>query len=142
MLAADEAHGMEGAVEVQQTLHRIKQHGSDATPGLDPVRASAPPQLNPPASISSPVPIRSSATAPTHPPTVPMSAPSIPAPSPAFGQIPLLNTPTPQTSGSSSLASLWTQGFIILFGLMLALTIVGSAIALNIPHPSGPGNLA
>src|SRR5260370_13676782 len=31
---------------------------------------------------------------------------------------------------------------MIVFGLMLALTVVGSAIAFNIPHPYGPGNLA
>jgi serine/threonine protein kinase len=142
MLSMDERQRPASALEVQQALLRIKQHSSDATTGLDPVMASAPTQFNPPASTSSPVSIRSSATAPTHPPTVPMSAPSIPAPSPAFGQIPLLNTLTPQTSGSSSLASLWTKGFIIVFGLMLALTVVGSAIAFNIPNPYGSGNLA
>jgi serine/threonine protein kinase len=144
LLSMDERQRPASALEVQQALLRIKQHASDATTGLDPVMASAPTQYNPPASTSSPVPIRSTATAPTptHPPTVPMSAPSIPAPSPAFGQIPLLATPTPQASVSSSLASLWTKDFIIVFGLMLALTVVGSAIAFNIPHPYGPGNLA
>jgi len=142
LLSMDERQRPASALEVQQALLRIKQHASDATTGLDPVMASAPTQYNPPASPSSPVPIRSSATAPTHPPTVPMSAPSIPAHSPAFGQIPLLATPTPQASVSSSLASLWTKDFIIVFGLMLALTVVGSAIAFNIPHPYGPGNLA
>lgn len=142
MLSMDERQRPASALEVQQALLRIKQHSSDATTGLDPVMASAPTQFNPPASTSAPVSIRSSATAPTHPPTVPMSAPSIPAPSPAFGQIPLLATPTPQTSGSSSLASLWTKGFIIVFGLMLALTVVGSAIAFNIPNPYGSSNLA
>lgn len=144
LLSMDERQRPASALEVQQALLRIKQHASDATTGLDPVMASAPTQYNPPASTSAPVPIRSTTTAPTptHPPTVPMSAPSISAPSPAFGQIPLLATPTPQVSVSSSLASLWTKDFIIVFGLMLALTVVGSAIAFNIPHPYGPGNLA
>jgi serine/threonine protein kinase len=142
LLSMDERQRPASALEVQQALLRIKQHATDATTGLDPVLASAPTQYNPPLPTSTPVPIRSSATAPTHPPTVPVSAPSIPAPSPALGQIPLLATPTPQGRVPSSLASLFTRGFIILLGLILALTVVGSVIAFNIPQPYGPGNLA
>src|SRR5260370_18714407 len=90
LLSMDERQRPASALEVQQTLLRIKQHASDATTGLDPVIASAPTQYNPTAPTSAPVPIRSTATAPApaHLPTVPMSAPSTPAHSPAFGQIP------------------------------------------------------
>jgi serine/threonine protein kinase len=140
LVSIDERQRPTSALEVQQALLRIKQHATDDTTGLDPVLASAPTQYTPPVPTSAPAPILSNPTAPTHLPTVPVSASSIPALSPAFGQIPPLASPTPQARVSSSLASLWTRSFIIVFGLMLALTVVGSTIAFNIPQPYGLSN--
>jgi serine/threonine protein kinase len=131
MVSMDEQQRPDSAQEVRQALLRIKQQASDATTGLDPVMASAPTQYNPPA----PTPIRSTNSAPMNPPTVPVSAP------PAYSQIPPISR-TPQAGVISSLATVWTTRFIILFGLMLALTVVGSFIAFNIPNPYGPSNNA
>ncbi len=142
LVSIDERQRPTSALEVQQALLRIKQHATDDTTGLDPVLASAPTQYTPPVPTSAPAPILSNPTAPTHLPTVPVSASSIPALSPAFGQIPPLASPTPQARVSSSLASVWTTGFIIVFGLILALTVIGSAIAFNITQPYGSSNPA
>jgi len=86
-----------------------------------------------------PATIRSTNPAPVSPPTVPVSA--SPAPSPAYGQIPSL-APTSQARGIPRFAAVWTTGFMILFGLMLVLTIAGSAIAFNINQPYGSSNQA
>jgi len=86
-----------------------------------------------------PATVRSTNPAPVSPPTVPVSA--SPAPSPAYGQIPSL-APTSQARGIPRFAAVWTTGFMILFGLMLALTIAGSAIAFNINQPYGSSKLA
>lgn len=136
LLSIDERQRPNSALEVQQALLKIKQQAAAPTTGLDPVLASAPTQYHQPAPAA--VPIRSTNQAPVHPPTVPVSA--LPA-APAYGQIPPL-APTPQAKGISSLAAVWTTGFIILFALMLALTIAGSVIAFNIPQPYGPNNPA
>jgi serine/threonine protein kinase len=136
LLSIDERQRPNSALEVQQALLRIKQQAAAPTTGLDPVLASAPTQYHQPAPAA--VPIQSNNQAPVHPPTVPVSA--LPA-APAYGQIPPL-APTPQAKGISSLAAIWTTGFIILFALMLALTIAGSVIAFNIPQPYGPNNPA
>ena len=137
LVSMDERQRPNSALEVQQALLRIKQQAAAPTTGLDPVLASAPTQYNQPA--PAPVPVRSANQAPQHPPTVPMSASS--APSPAYGQIPSL-APTPRAKGTSSLAAVWTTGFIILFASMLALTFAGSVIAFNIFQPYGPNNPA
>jgi len=137
LVSIDERQRPHSALEVQQALLRIKQQAAAPTTGLDPVLASAPTQYKQP--VPAPVPVRSANQLPMHPPTVPVSAHS--APSPAFGQIPSL-APTPRAKGISSLAAIWTPGFIILFALMLALTIAGSVIAFNIPQPYGPSNAA
>jgi serine/threonine protein kinase len=137
MVSIDERRRPNSALEVQQALLRIKQQAAEPTSGLGPVLASAPTQYNQPA--PPPVPIRSTNPARVQPPTVPVNTPS--APSPAYGQIPSL-APTPQAKGISSLAAIWTTGFIILFALMLALTIAGTVIAFNIPQPYGPSNPA
>jgi serine/threonine protein kinase len=137
MVSIDERQRPNSALQVQQALLRIKQQAAAPTTGLDPVLASAPTQYNPPAPVPAAVPMRSTNQPPVHPPTAPVSAPS--APPPAYGQIPSL-APTPRAKGISSLAAVWTTGFIILFALMLALTIAGSVIAFNIPQPYGPSN--
>jgi serine/threonine protein kinase len=136
LLSIDERQRPNSALEVQQALLRIKQQAAAPTTGLNPVLASAPTQYHQPAPAA--VPIQSTNQAPVHPPTVPVSA--LPA-APAYGQIPPL-APTQQAKGISSLAAVWTTGFIILFALMLALTIAGSVIAFNIPQPYGPNNPA
>jgi serine/threonine protein kinase len=135
MVSMDERQRPNSALEVRQALLRIKQQASDATTGLDPVLASAPTQYNAPA--PAPSPVRSTNPAPTHPPTIPVSAP------PAYAQIPSI-APIQQTRSrsTSSLTAVWTTRFIILFGSMFALMIVGSVIAFNIPTPYGSANLA
>ncbi len=129
MVSMDEQQRPNSAQEVRQALLRIKLQASDATTGLDPVMASAPTQYNPP--------VRSANEVFAHPPTVPVSAPS------AYSHLPPMTTTAQAWAGSaSSLATVWTRRFIILFGSMLALTVVGSIIAFNIPNPYGPSNLA
>ncbi len=135
LVSLDERQRPTSALEVQQELLKIKQHAAEATTGLDPVLASAPTQYSSPA--VPPATVRSTNPAPVSPPTVPVSA--SPAPSPAYGQIPSLASSS-QARGTPRFAAVWTTGFMILFGLMLALTIAGSAIAFNIPQPYG--NLA
>ena len=137
LVSLDERQRPTSALEVQQELLKIKQHAAEATTGLDPVLASAPTQYGSPA--VPPATVRSTNPAPVSPPTVPVSA--SPAPSPAYGQIPSL-APTSQARGISRFAAVWTTGFMILFGLMLALTIAGSAIAFNINQPYGSSNPA
>src|SRR5258708_9844270 len=137
LVAVDERQRPTSALEVQQELLKIKQHAAEATTGLNPVLASAPTQYGSPA--VPPATVRSTNPAPVSPPTVPVSA--SPAPSPAYGQIPSL-APTSQARGIPRFAAVWTTGFMILFGLMLALTIAGSAIAFNINQPYGSSKLA
>ena len=137
LVSLDERQRPTSALEVQQELLKIKQHAAEATTGLNPVLASAPTQYSSPA--VPPATVRSTNPAPVSPPTVPVSA--SPAPSPAYGQIPSL-APTSQARGIPRFAAVWTTGFMILFGLMLALTIAGSAIAFNINQPYGSSNPA
>jgi len=131
MVSMDEWQRPTSALEVQQALIRIKQQAAEATTGLNPFLASAPTQYNPPA----PAPTQAA----MHPPTVPVSTPPTSPPSSAYNQVPSL-APTPRARSSSSIAAVWTPRFIALFGLMLALTVVGSIIAFNIPQPYGPNN--
>jgi serine/threonine protein kinase len=129
MVSMDEQQRPNSAQEVRQALLRIKEQASVATTGLDPMMASAPTQYNPP--------VRSTNQVFAHPPTVPVSAP------PAYGQLPpIAAIPQARAGSSSSLAAVWTRRFIILFGSILALTVIGSIIAFNIPNPYGPTNLA
>ena len=137
LVSLDERQRPTNALEVQQELLKIKQHAAEATTGLGPVLASAPTRYSPPA--VPPATVRSTNPALVSPPTVPVSA--SPAPSPAYGQIPSL-APTSQARGIPRFAAVWTTGFMILFGLMLALTIAGSAIAFNINQPYGSNNPA
>src|SRR5258708_38959897 len=71
---------------------------------------------------------------------------SHPAPSPAPGQIPPLTptAPTPQARarGTRGPSTIWTIGFTTLCGLILVLSLAGSAIAFNITQPYGTGNPA
>src|SRR5216684_5810826 len=137
MVSLNEQQRPNSALEVRQALLKIKQQASDATTGLDPVMASAPTQYNPPAPTptSDQVPIRSTNPVSTHPPTVPVGV------SPDYGQLPPI-TRTAQTKGITSIAAVWTPRFIILFGIMLALTVVGTTIAFNISQPYGSTNPA
>ena len=131
MVSLDEQQRPNSALEVRQALLKIKQKASDATTGLDPVMASAPTQYNPPVPTSTP--IRSNNPVSTHPPTVPVSTPH------AYGQLPPI-TRTSQAGVISSLTAVWTPRFIMLFGFMLALTVIGSIIAFNISQPYGSTN--
>ncbi len=137
MVSLNEQQRPNSALEVRQALLKIKQQASDATTGLDPVMASAPTQYNPPAPTptSDQAPIRSTNPVSTHPPTVPVGV------SPDYGQLPPI-TRTAQTKGITSIAAVWTPRFIILFGIMLALTVVGTTIAFNISQPYGSTNPA
>jgi hypothetical protein len=54
----------------------------------------------------------------------------------------MASIPQAGTSRPTSLTAVWTRRFIILFVAMLALTVIGSAIAFNIPNPYGTTNLA
>jgi serine/threonine protein kinase len=128
MVSMDEWQRPTSALEVQQALIRIKQQAAEATTGLNPVLASAPTQYNPPA----PAPTQAS----MHPPTVPVKTPLTSPPPSAYSQVPSL-APTPRARSSPSIAAIWTPRFIALFGLMLALTVVGSIIAFNISQPYG-----
>jgi len=135
MVSLDEQQRPNSALEVRQTLLNIKQKASDATTGLDPVMASAPTQYNPSFSStpSAQVPTNNSNPVPAQPATVPVSIP------PAHRQVPPI-AQTQQTRNATSISAVWTTGFIILFGLMLALTVVGSIIAFNISQPYGSIN--
>ncbi len=130
LVSMDERQRPTSAIEVQQELLKIKQHAAEPTTGLNPVTASAPTQYTPPA------PVRSANPASLRPPTVPVTPPT-------YGQIPsIAPTQRVQARGASGLAAVWSTGFTILFGLMLALTIVGSTIAFNIAQPYGSDNPA
>ena len=132
LVSMDERQRPTSAIEVQQELLKIKQHAAEPTTGLNPVLASAPTQYTPPA--PAPAPVRNTNPALMRPPTVPVTPP-------AYGQIPsIAPTQRVQARGTPGLAAVWTIGFTILFGLMLALTIVGSAIAFNIAQPYGLDN--
>lgn len=141
MVSMDERQRPTSSLEVQQELRKIKQHAAEATTGLDPVLASAPTQYNAP---MPPAPVLNANPAPPHVATVPVN--SHPAPSPAPGQIPPLTptAPTPQARarGTRGPSTVWTIGFTILFGLILVLSLAGSAIAFNITQPYGTGNPA
>jgi serine/threonine protein kinase len=131
MVSLDEQQRPNSALEVRQALLQIKQKASDATTGLDPALASAPTQYNP--SLPSPTPaqaaINKTNPVPSQPATVPVSTP--PARS---------NGSSPQTRNATSISAVWTPRFIILFGLMLALAVVGSIITFNISQPYGSSN--
>jgi serine/threonine protein kinase len=135
MVSLDEQQRPNSALEVRQALLKIKQNASDATTGLDPVMASAPTQYNPsfPLPQSSQVPTNHSNSKPAQPATVPVSNP------PAYRQVPSISQ-TRQARNTTSLSAVWTPRFILLFGLMLALTVVGSIIAFNITQPYGSIN--
>jgi hypothetical protein len=131
MVSLDEQQRPHSALEVRQALLKIKQHASDATSGLGPMMASAPTQYNP----SSPTPaqerMNNNNPLPAQPATVPVSF------SPAQSQL----ANSQQARGAKSISAVWTPGFIILFGFILALTVVGSIIAFNINQPYGSINL-
>ena len=135
MVSLDEQQRPNSALEVRQALLNIKQKASDATTGLDPVMASAPTQYNSP--LPSPsmaqTPVHNNNPVPSQPPTVPVNIP------PTHGQT-VPTGHTLQRTNTASISSVWTRGFIILFGVMLALTVVGSIIAFNIPQPYGSIN--
>ncbi len=135
MVSLDEQQRPNSALEVRQALLKIKQKASDATTGLDPVMASAPTQYNPsfPSPTPAQAPINNTNPVPAQPATVPVSFP------PAHSRVsPVANSP--QARGAKSISAVWTPRFIILFGLMLALTVVGSIIAFNITQPYGSIN--
>jgi len=75
--------------------------------------------------VQSPAPNKISV--PSQPPTVPVSIP------PTRGQV-APTAHTQQKNNNASISSVWTPGFIILFGGMLALTVISSIIAFNIPQ--------
>ncbi|MGZ6366279.1 MAG: serine/threonine protein kinase [Ktedonobacteraceae bacterium] len=129
MVSLDEQQRPNNAFEVRQALVNIKQKATDATTGLDPVMASAPTQYNSPVSSTSP----NNNPVPSQPPTVPVSIP------PTRGQT-VPTSHAPQRTNTASISSVWTRGFTILFGGMLALTVIGSIIAFNIPQPYGTIN--
>jgi len=135
MVSLDEQQRPNNAFEVRQALLTIKQKATDATTGLDPIMASAPTQYNSP--LPSPSlpqsPARNTNSVPSQPPTIPVKIPS------NHGQT-VPTSHTPQTTNPASISSIWTPGFIILFGGMLALTLIGSVIAFNIPTPYGSIN--
>jgi serine/threonine protein kinase len=135
MVSLDEQQRPNSALEVRQALLKIKQKASDATTGLDPVMASAPTQYNPsfPSTTPAQAPINNTNPVPSQPATIPVSIP--PAHSPLS---PVAHTPWAR--GATSISAVWTPRFIILFGLMLALTVVGSIIAFNIFQPYGSIN--
>jgi serine/threonine protein kinase len=135
MVSLDEQQRPNSALEVRQALLKIKQKASDATTGLDPVMASAPTQYNQSLPSTTPVQptINNTNLAPAQPATVPVSIP------PTYSHI----SPAAQTQqarNTTSISAVWTPGFIILFGLMLVFTVVGSIIAFNIFQPYGSIN--
>jgi serine/threonine protein kinase len=135
MVSLDEQQRPNSALQVRQALLKIKQKASDATAGLDPVMASAPTQYNQSPSSTTPVQpnVNNTNLAPAQPATVPVSIP------PTYSQIPPA-AQTQQARNTTSISAVWTSGFIILFGLMLAFTVVGSIIAFNIFQPYGSIN--
>jgi len=135
MVSLDEQQRPNSAQEVRQALLNIKQKASDATTGLDPAMASAPTQYNPSSSStpSAQAPTNNSNPVPAQPATVPVSIPT------AHSNVPPIPQ-TQQTRKDTSISAVWTPGFIMLFGLMLALTLVGSIIAFNIAQPYGSIN--
>ncbi|HYX48863.1 MAG TPA: serine/threonine-protein kinase, partial [Ktedonobacteraceae bacterium] len=135
MVSLDEQQRPNNALEVRQALLKIKQKASDATTGLDPVMASAPTQYNAPQnSPSTPkVSVNNNNPMPVQPPTVPVNI------SPTRGQVAPASQ-IAQSRNSTSISSVWTSSFIILFLGMLALTMIGSIIAFNISQPYGSIN--
>jgi hypothetical protein len=132
MVSLDEQQRPNSALEVRQALLKIKQKATDDTTGLDPVMASAPTQYNPSFPSTTPVqaPIKNTNAMPRQPATVPVSLP------PAHNQLPSIA----HTEGNRGISAVWTPKFIILLGLMLTLTLVGSIIAFNIFQPYGSIN--
>lgn len=135
MVSLDEQQRPNNALEVRQALLKIKQKASDATTGLYPLMASAPTQYNAPPNSPAmiKVPAHNDNFIPVQPPTVPVNN------SPTRAQVPPASQ-TAQNRNTTNTSSIWTPGFIILFGGMLALTVIGSIIAFNIPQPYGSIN--
>jgi serine/threonine protein kinase len=135
MVSLDEQQRPHSALEVRQALLKIKQRASDATIGLDPFMASAPTQYNSSTSASTPSNVTDSNTNPVfpQPATVPVSISS------SESQLPQ-RVDAVQGRGAASITAVWTTRFILLFGLLLALTVVSSSIAFNISQPYGSIN--
>ena len=135
MVSLDEQQRPNSALEVRQSLLKIKQKASDATTGLDPVMASAPTRFNQSLPSTTPVhaTINKTNPAPAQPATVPVII------STARDHVSRA-AQTPQVRNTTSISAVWTPGFVLLFGLMLALTVVGSIIAFNISQPYGSIN--
>lgn len=146
MLALDERGRPASAQEVKQALLAIQGRASDATSNLPPAPAlaSAPTQYAQPVKPSS-------SPQQSYQPTVSAAPPSF-APGRMDGS-PLSSPPATQPaqpmaaasnrrSASFTRTTLWTRKFLALFVAMFALTLIGSIIAFNIPHPYGIDHLA
>jgi hypothetical protein len=118
MLAHDERARPASALEVQQILLGISQQAAEHTTSLDPAKVAT--RYIPPAA-----PAQRTAQAPTV--AVSSAAPSATAP-----QMPPVY---PARMGSAP-QTIWTRGFITVFGLVLALTVGISLFDLNFFCPS------
>jgi serine/threonine protein kinase len=140
MLSLDERGRPASAQEVKQALLAIQGRASDATSNLAPVSspASAPTQYAQPIKPSAPV-------QQSYQPTVSSASPSFAAANPG-GSSPAATQPAQPRAAISNRRSTgstpWSGKFLALFIAMLALTMIGSIVAFNIPHPYGIDHLA
>lgn len=146
MLSLDERGRPASAQEVKQALLAIQGHASDATSNLPPAPAlaSAPTQYAQPVKPSSP-PQQS------YQPTVSAAPPSFApgqvsgasaSPPPATQPAQPMAAISHRRDASSASSTIWTRKFLALFVAMFALTLIGSIVAFNIPHPYGINHLA
>lgn len=135
MVSLDEEQRPNSALEVRQELLKIKQKYSAGSIGLDSLTAQASTRYNPsfhsPATVQAPINYTNSV--PALPATVPISVPPVQSNVPPVAR-------TTQTKNTTRISTVWTPGFIALFGLILTLTVVGSIIAFNISKPYGATN--
>lgn len=140
LVALDERQRPASALEVQQVLTKISQQraktSEESTPAV--TAASAPTQYVSPAVATPPTQyVPSAANANKGPLILPPTAAMAPLAAASDRGSP--QAPLTQTS---SFARIWTPSFRIVFGLLLLLTLGGSIVAFNIPHPYGPNNPA
>ena len=137
LLAMDERQRPASAIEVQQALTKINQQATAqtgaispaTTPGTTPTQYRSPSPALAATQYAQPAPQSNQVILP---PTSAVSPtkPSIPRGAPPAS--------SPKAESSPGFTRIWTPAFTTVFGLLFALTVVGSIVAFNIPNPYGP----
>jgi serine/threonine protein kinase len=157
LLSLDEKQRPASAQEVKQELARIRlqmweQNSSGHIPAVAATAvpsAVSPQYAQSPRPSSQPVQPAPDQNAP-HEPLILRAAPAPTLPGSASPRRGQPSTPYPGQSPTYAHARgqvprhtrVWTPGFLLIFFLLLLLTIGGSYLTFNLPHPYGPSNSA